>query len=79
MPYAGITLSTRESAAFRDGAMHLGISKLSAGVSVGIGSHSGAQSGDEQFEINDNRDVEAMRAAILKAGLTPVFNEHICL
>ena len=79
LPYAGITLSTRESAAFRDGAMHLGISKLSAGVSVGIGSHSGAQSGDEQFEINDNRDVEAMRAAILKAGLTPVFNEHICL
>lgn len=78
-PYAGITLSTRESQNFRNGAMNLGITKLSAGVSAGIGAHSGEQSGDDQFEINDTRNVAQMQEAIRNAGLVAVFNEHINL
>lgn len=78
-PYAGITLSTRENEKFRNGAMHFGITKLSAGVSAGIGAHSGEQSGDDQFEINDLRSVEQMKQAIKKAGLVAVFNDHINL
>ena len=39
LPFASITISTREGARFRDHAIRLGASKISAGVSVGIGGH----------------------------------------
>lgn len=80
LPYANITLSSRESIYFRDNAMALGITKVSAGVSVGIGEHGGKDSderGDGQFEISDGRDVEQMKIAIKNAGLTPVMSDYI--
>lgn len=80
LPYANITLSSRESAYFRDNAMALGITKVSAGVSVGIGEHGGKDDedkGDGQFEISDNRDVNQMKTAIKNAGLTPVMSDYI--
>ncbi|AGZ80976.1 2-iminoacetate synthase ThiH [Campylobacter fetus] len=80
LPFANITLSTRESAHFRDNAMRLGVTKVSAGVSVGIGEHGGKkdeQKGDSQFEISDGRDVEEMKKSIRKAGLTPVMSDYI--
>lgn len=82
LPYAGITLSTRESAKFRDNAMKLGITKVSAGVSTGIGQRGGKSKenqGDAQFEINDSRNAEEMRKAIIEANLTPVMNDYIFL
>ena len=39
LPYAGITVSTRECARFRDHVMGLAATKISAGVSTGGGSH----------------------------------------
>ena len=59
LPFAGITVSSRESARFRDGIVKIAATKVSAGVSTGIGDHeekytgksTGAQQGDEQFEI----------------------------
>ncbi len=39
MPYAGITISTRERAGFRDNVVGLAATKISAGVKVGIGGH----------------------------------------
>ncbi|EAI5647253.1 2-iminoacetate synthase ThiH [Campylobacter fetus] len=80
LPFANITLSTRESAHFRDNAIKLGVTKVSAGVSVGIGEHGGKkdeQKGDSQFEISDGRDVEEMKRSIRKAGLTPVMSDYI--
>ncbi|ALV64071.1 2-iminoacetate synthase ThiH [Campylobacter fetus] len=80
LPFANITLSTRESPHFRDNAMRLGVTKVSAGVSVGIGEHGGKkdeQKGDSQFEISDGRDVEEMKKSIRKAGLTPVMSDYI--
>ncbi len=38
-PFAGITVSSRESARFRDGIVKIAATKVSAGVSTGIGDH----------------------------------------
>ena len=40
MPFASITVSTRECARVRDNLMNIAATKISAGVSTGIGSHS---------------------------------------
>ena len=60
MPFASITVSTRECARVRDNLMNIAATKISAGVSTGIGSHSEdieeKDRGDEQFEISDGRD-----------------------
>ena len=62
MPFASITVSTRECARVRDNLMNIAATKISAGVSTGIGSHSEdieeKDRGDEQFEISDGRDVK---------------------
>lgn len=79
MPFAGMTISTRERAEFRDHVIGLAATKISAGVSTGIGSHSEEreQQGDEQFEIADNRSVPEMVAAIRSRGLQPVMNDYV--
>ena len=77
LPFANITISTREEARFRDNAIKLGASKISAGVSVGIGGHQAEAKGDEQFEIADTRSVQEIYAAILGQGLQPVMSDYI--
>ena len=51
MPFAGLTISSRERAGFRDHVVGLCATKISAGVSTGIGSHveEVSEKGDEQF------------------------------
>ncbi|MDR3225947.1 MAG: 2-iminoacetate synthase ThiH [Clostridiales Family XIII bacterium] len=44
MPFANITISSRENARFRDQAVAIAATKISAGVDVGIGGHAGADS-----------------------------------
>ena len=58
MPFASITISTRERSDFRNNAVNICATKISAGVSVGIGGHSEKEKGDEQFEISDPRSVD---------------------
>jgi 2-iminoacetate synthase len=77
MPFAGITISTRENARFRDNAIGIVATKISAGVDVGIGGHSGKASGDEQFEISDGRTVEEIYRMILSRGLQPVMSDYL--
>ena len=79
MPFANITISTRECARFRDNVIGLAATKISAGVDVGIGGHSedGEKKGDEQFEISDGRTVDEVYNAILEHGLQPVMNDYI--
>ena len=71
MPSAGITVSTRESAAFRDAVLPLGPTKMSAGVSTAVGEASGRVS-DAQFEIADGRSAEEMKKDLLSYGFQPV-------
>lgn len=77
LPYAGITISTRERAGFRDNVIGLAATKISAGVSVGVGGHEEEAKGDEQFEISDPRSVAQVDAAIRAHGLWPVYNDYL--
>lgn len=77
MPFAGETISTRERREFRDGIVGLCATKISAGVSVGIGGHASEEMGDGQFEISDPRTVEEVRDSLVRLGLQPVFNDYV--
>jgi 2-iminoacetate synthase len=85
LPYAGITVSSRESADFRNGIVKIAATKVSAGVSTGIGDHESKYSGekkkkdtgDEQFEIEDARSFDAMYKDMSQEGLQPVLNDYL--
>lgn len=79
MPFAGITISTREHACFRDHVIGMAATKISAGVSTGIGGHQESQQdvGDEQFEIADSRSVDEVYSAMKERGLQPVMNDYV--
>ena len=77
MPFASITISTRERAGFRDNIIGIAATKISAGVDVGIGGHSGEDKGDEQFEISDGRSVDEVYQAICDHGLQPVMADYL--
>ena len=79
MPFASITISTREPERFRNNIIGIAATKISAGVSVGIGGHTNneEEKGDEQFEISDPRSVDEVFDAIIKQGLQPVMSDYI--
>ncbi len=77
MPFAGITISTRERAGFRDHVIGMAATKISAGVCVGVGGHKAAEKGDEQFEIADPRSVAEVHRMILSRGLQPVYTDYV--
>ena len=85
LPFVGITVSSRESAAFRNGIVKIAATKVSAGVSTGIGDHESkytgkkddAVKGDEQFEIDDDRSFETMYKDMSGEGLQPVLNDYV--
>ena len=84
LPFVGITVSSRESAQFRNGIAKICATKVSAGVSTGIGDHeekytgkADADAGDEQFEINDSRSFSKMYKDMEQGGLQPVLNDYI--
>ena len=79
MPFAGITISTRERAQFRDHVVGKTATRISAGISTGIGSHSHelTEQGDSQFEIADSRNVSEVVTAIRGMGLQPVMNDYV--
>ena len=78
LPFAGMTISTRECAEFRDNVVGLAATKISAGVSTGIGSHSESEDkGDAQFEIADTRGLEEIYESLKKRGIQPVMNDYV--
>jgi 2-iminoacetate synthase len=85
LPFVGITVSSRESEQFRNGIIKIAATKVSAGVSTGIGDHeskytgkeSEGDEGDEQFEINDGRSFQKMYQDIAGEGLQPVLNDYL--
>ncbi|KEH89305.1 thiamine biosynthesis protein ThiH [Clostridium novyi A str. 4540] len=79
MPFASITISTRECKRFRDNVIGIAATKISAGVSTGIGSHAedSKEVGDDQFEIADTRSVKEVYNAIKERGLQPVANDYV--
>ncbi len=87
LPFVGITVSSRESESFRNGIVKIAATKVSAGVSTGIGDHESKYTGtekkeaagDEQFEISDSRNFKTMYQDMSKEGLQPVLNDYLYL
>ncbi len=81
MPFASITVSTRECSRVRNNLVNIAATKISAGVSTGIGEHSNENpekdKGDAQFEISDTRSVDEVYNDLLKINLQPVMAEYI--
>ena len=78
MPFASITISTRECERFRDNIIQIAATKISAGVNVGIGGHSQEEEkGDEQFEISDGRSVDEIYQMIEDNGMQPVMTDYM--
>jgi len=78
VPYTGLILTCRETPAFRNAAITLGVSQIDAGSNIGIGGYSEAakriKSEDkEQFQLADNRSLEQMIDELLKAEFIPSF------
>lgn len=69
-----LTISTRESAEFRDLIMPLGITAISAGSSTEPGGYAHKGKYLEQWTINDDRSVEEVVAAMEKNGFEAVFH-----
>jgi 2-iminoacetate synthase len=76
LPRAGLTISTRESAPFRDRILSLGATRYSAGSSTGVGGYGDCKvEQTPQFEITDDRSVEEVAAAIVAHGYQPVYKD----
>ncbi|PHR24501.1 MAG: 2-iminoacetate synthase ThiH [Desulfotalea sp.] len=76
LPRAGISVSTRESALFRDNLISLGVTRYSAGSCTGVGGYAVEDhSQTPQFEITDERSVEDVVAAIVRHGYQPVYKD----
>lgn len=77
IPFAGIAISTRERPGFRDHVIGMAATKISAGVSVGVGGHKVEEKGDEQFQIADPRSVRQIHHMIVDRGLQPVYADYV--
>lgn len=76
LPRAGINISTRESAGFRDKIIRLGPTRYSAGSKTDVGGYAlHADDATVQFEITDTRSVEEISSMIRQNGYQPVFKD----
>ena len=75
VPYTGMIMSTRESAAIRHKCFQIGISQISAGSRTDPGGYERSQ-GDfqsAQFAVGDTRPVDAVVREVAEMGFTPSF------
>ena len=82
MPFASITISTRERKEFRDQAMIYAATKISASVDTGIGRRGEEpeeDEGEEQFVIADTRTLDEIEKDLKKEGLYVLRNDYIRL
>ncbi len=76
LPRAGLTISTRENAVFRDRILPLGATRYSAGSSTGVGGYTEIKVDQTpQFEITDARSVDEVAEAIVAQGYQPVYKD----
>jgi 2-iminoacetate synthase len=75
LPDVGISLSTREPAALRDGLVPLGITTMSAGSHTEPGGYAQDSDAEPQFSISDTRSPAEVAAALRAAGYDPVWKD----
>jgi len=72
-----ISISTRESALFRNHLIKLGATTMSAGSKTNPGGYSVDEDSLEQFEISDERTPEEVATVIAASGYEPVWKDWI--
>lgn len=83
LPQAGITMSSREPAWLRDRLIHIGVTRVSAGVSTAVGGHAASARNatvtqdKPQFDIADDRSVDEMTRDLAAQGYQPVFADWL--
>ena len=70
-----LTLSTRERPLFRDHAIRLGITSMSAGAKTNPGGYSSEPESLEQFAVNDERSPAEVVIALRREGYEPVWKD----
>ncbi len=70
-----ISLSTRESAVFRDNMIKLGVTSYSAGSKTNPGGYTNKDSSLEQFQVNDDRTPVEIASVIHKNGYEVVWKD----
>jgi 2-iminoacetate synthase len=78
VPYTGIILSTRESAATRDEVINYGVSQVSAGSCTGVGGYKNEYETHEdcntaQFNVEDHRSPDQVIQSLCAAGYIPSY------
>ena len=73
LPDVPLVLSTRESAAFRDGMAGLGVNKMSIASKTTVGGYSDEGSEEGQFDVSDARDLDEFCTMLRDRELEPVF------
>ena len=73
VPYTGIILSTRETAALREELIDVGVSQLSAGSKTDVGGYTEDDKMTSQFELADERPQHEIIEALLKKGRLPSY------
>jgi len=77
LPDVGLSLSTREAPALRDGLLRLGFTQMSAGSHTEPGGYGAPSDAEPQFEISDNRTPDEVAGALRRAGYEPVWMDTI--
>lgn len=72
---AGIVLSTREGAAFRDNLVKLCVTRISAGSKTNPGGYGGEIESTQQFEIDDQRSAREVASMIKSTGSEAVWKD----
>ncbi|MBK9992377.1 MAG: 2-iminoacetate synthase ThiH [Verrucomicrobia bacterium] len=70
-----LTLSTRESPAFRNHAIRLGVNTMSAGVKTNPGGYASGEDTLEQFQISDERSCDEVAAYLRSQSYEPVWKD----
>lgn len=73
VPFTGIIVSSRESAAMRRELIRIGVSQISAGSSTQVGGYSKGRKASSQFEIADERDARSIISWLMEEELIPSF------
>ncbi len=77
VPYTGMIISTRESAASRERVLELGVSQLSGGSNTGVGGYASGEpekaSETAQFDVSDTRTLDEVVQWLLGLGYVPSF------
>jgi 2-iminoacetate synthase len=73
LPDVPLVLSTRESAAFRDGMAGIGVNKMSIASKTTVGGYGDKGSDEGQFDVSDARGLDEFCAMLRSRELEPVF------